>query len=150
MRMPFPKMSQDSEPESASAAEPVTPLNTLDTLNTLRKAGDALLTQTLLYGQLLRVEWDEEKNRLRNMFMVMLLGFACLLCLMFFAGGLVLALSWDTAYRIPALIALIALYGAGVALAGFRIQSLSARSSQAFAATREEFVADMALLKSRL
>ena len=150
MRTSSTENSQDAEPAAASAAEPVASFNTLDTLNTLRRASDALLTQAMLYGQLLRIEWAEEKTRLRNLLMMTLLGFACLLCLMMFAGGLLLAFSWDTAYRIPTLIALIALYGAGVALAGFRIQSLSALSSQAFTATREEFVADMALLKSRL
>lgn len=150
MRMPFIKMSQDSEPESASAAPPMTPLNTLEAFNTLRAAGDALFAQAMLYGQLLRIEWAEEKNRLRNLLMVTLLGFACLLCLMLFAGGLLLAFSWDTAYRIPSLFVLMCLYGAGIALAGFRIQKLSALGSQAFAATREEIAADLALLKSKL
>lgn len=148
--MPYTEKSQDAEPASTSVAQPVSSLNTLDALNTLRAASDALFAQAMLYGQLLRVEWAEEKNRLRNLLLVTLLGFACLLCLMLFAGGLLLAFSWESAYRIPSLFALMCLYGAGVALAGFHFQKLSALGSQAFAATREEIAADLALLKSKL
>ena len=150
IRIPFAKKPQETEQASPPASEETASISPLDALHVLRSAGDALFAQAMLYGKLLQVEWAEEKKRLLTMFIVTLLGFACLLCLMIFAGGLVLVLSWDTEYRISTLVALITLYGAGAALAGFHIQSLAARSSQAFIATREEFVADMALLKSRL
>ena len=45
---------------------------------------------------------------------------------------------------------LVAAYGLIVAFAWHRLRTLSARSSQAFAATREELAADLALLKERL
>jgi uncharacterized membrane protein YqjE len=69
---------------------------------------------------------------------------------MIFAGVLVLAFSWETAYRIQAIIALITLYGFGIGVAWRRLDSLSALSDQAFAATREELAADIALISRKL
>jgi uncharacterized membrane protein YqjE len=125
-------------------------VNLLDALRIVRSAGQALLTQAALHGQLARIEWAQEKRRLLAMFVALLLGFACLLCVMISVGALVLAMYWNTAYRIPAIAALIALYALGTLLAWRRFQVLAARSDQSFAATREELEADMALLKSRL
>jgi uncharacterized membrane protein YqjE len=84
------------------------------------------------------------------MLLVMLFGFAGTLCVMVFVGVLVLAFSWETAYRIPASIALIAVYALGIAIAWRRLQALSALSGQAFAATREELAADIAMIRSKL
>ncbi len=125
-------------------------INPLDVVRMLRSAGAALFSQAALHGQLARVEWAEEKDRLLKLLLVGLLGFAGLLCVMLFAGALVLAFSWDTAYRIPAAIALIVAYGLGTGFAWSRLQLLSAQGSQAFAATREELAADLSLLKSKL
>jgi uncharacterized membrane protein YqjE len=125
-------------------------ISPLDAIRILRSAGKALFSQAALHGQLAGVEWAEEKQRLLKMLAVTLLGYACLLCAMLCAGALVLTLSWETAYRIPALTVLIALYGVGVGIAWRRFQALSALSAQSFAATREELAADMALLKRHL
>ena len=127
-----------------------TQFNPLDAVRILRSAGSALFTQATLHGQLARVEWAEEKARLLRMLVVGLLGFASLLCVMLAVGALVLAFSWDTAYRIPAAVALLAAYGLGAGFAWVRFKALSAQSSQAFAATREELAANLALLKSNL
>jgi uncharacterized membrane protein YqjE len=90
------------------------------------------------------------ENRLMKMLVLAVLGFASLLCVMLFLGVLVLAYSWDTAYRIPAVMALIIVFGLVTGIAWRRFQALSAQSSQAFAATRDELAADLALLKSKL
>lgn len=97
-----------------------------------------------------RVEWAEEKNRLLKMHLITLLGFACLLCVMLLVGALVLAASWGTAYRIPAVAGLIALYGLGIGIAWRRFQALSALSGHSFAETREALATDLELLRSRL
>jgi uncharacterized membrane protein YqjE len=125
-------------------------INPLDVVRLLRSAGAALFAQAAMHGQLARIEWAEEKARLLQILVVGLIGFASLLCVMLFAGALVLAFSWDTAYRTPAAIALVATFGLGTVLAWGRVKALAARSSQAFAATREELAADLALLKSKL
>lgn len=122
----------------------------LDVVRLLRSAGAALFTQASLHGQLARVEWEEEKTRLLAVAIAALLCFAGLLCLLLMAGALVLAFSWNTPYRVPVAWGLIAAYGLIVAFAWYRLRTLSARSSQAFAATREELAADLALLKEKL
>ncbi len=137
--------SASPEPSRAAAG-----IGLLEAVRNLHSAGGALLVQALLHGQLARVEWEEEKHRLLQLLLASLFGFACLLCLLLFAGGVVLVVCWETAYRIPAALCLILLYGFGVAAAWRRIQACSVLGERAFAASLEEFSADAALLKSHL
>jgi uncharacterized membrane protein YqjE len=106
-----------------------------------------LLIQALLHAQLARIEWEQEKNRLLTMLVLLLLGFACLLCAMLFAGGLVLAATWGTPYRIAAITGLMVMSGAGVAVAWLRFQACAASGGQIFTASLEEFAADATLLR---
>src|SRR5690242_6307960 len=76
----------------------------------IAEAGRALFMQALLQVQLARIEWAQEKDRLLRMLVIVLLGFACLLCLMLFTGGLVLAATWETPYRIAAMACLTLMY----------------------------------------
>lgn len=138
---------------SASAAQATgesSSINWLVLIRILGSAGSALLAQAALHGQLAKVEWAEEKNRLLQMLLVILLGFACVLCLMLLLGAVVLLVSWTSVLFIPALLLLMALYGTGLVFAWRRFQALSARGGLAFAATREELAADLALIKSKL
>lgn len=136
--------------KQAPAAPQAPELNWFALLRLLRSAGRALLAQTALHGQLARVEWAEERNRLLQMLLATLLGFACALTLLLLCSTLVLVLSWATPYRIPALLGLLLVHGLGCVIAWRRFQALAARSSESFAATRAELAADIALLKSRL
>ena len=77
--LPLPEQSQTSEPASQPTPDSAA-INPLDVIRILRSAGGSLFTQVALYGQLARVEWAEEKNRLLKMLVVALLGFASLLC----------------------------------------------------------------------
>jgi uncharacterized membrane protein YqjE len=119
-------------------------------LRIVRTAGTALCKQAGLYGQLARVEWQEEKNRLIRMLLLALLGFASLLCFMLIAGIAVMAFSWDSGYRLPAIIGLLLLYGAGLGTAWHFLGVLSAARSQSFSALREELSTDAALFRSQL
>ncbi len=125
-------------------------IDLLSALRIVRSAGGALCTQAGLYGQLARIEWLEEKSRLRNMLLMGLLGFASILCIMLFGGIAVLAFSWNTEYRLLAVLSLLLLYGAGIGIAFYRLSALSAAGSQSFAALREELSIDAALIRSRL
>jgi uncharacterized membrane protein YqjE len=127
-----------------------TRINALGAIRMVRSAGGALFDQLALHGQLAQVEWVEEKNRLLKMLVGAVLGFACLLCIMLSVGVLVMALCWETVYRIPAATALVGLYGVGAGFAWRRLTALSALSGQSFAATRVEVAADLALLRSKL
>lgn len=138
-----------SKPSSHEKSDSVI-AEALDVVRLLRSAGSALSAQVALHGQLVRVEWEEEKSRLLQMMAMMILAFVCGLCIVIFVGVLVLAASWDTPYRIHSLIGVIVTYALGVGFAYYKIRQLAARSSQAFSATREELAADIALIKSRL
>lgn len=130
--------------------KPASGFELLDTLRVLQSAGGALSVQASLHGQLARIDWEDDKRRLLKMLAITLLGFACLLCALLFAGGLLLAAIWGTAYRVPAVAGLVLLYSLGVVTAWQRFQALSALGAQAFAASREELATDAALLKASL
>lgn len=123
-------------------------LGPLEAVRILHAAGGALLSQALLHAELAGVEWQEEKNRLLRMLAIALLGFACLLCTLLFAGGLALATAWETAYRVPTLAALVLTFAACTVAAWRYFQAQAALGKQSFAASREELAADTALLKA--
>lgn len=131
------------------AAEPST-TTPLDVVRLLRSAGGALLVQAFVHGQLAHIEWQEEKQRLLRLLAVTLLGFACLLCVLLFAGGLLVAATWDTAWRLPAFAGLVLFFAVALALAWRRFQRVAALGDQAFAGLRQELAADAALLRSNL
>jgi uncharacterized membrane protein YqjE len=116
----------------------------------LRTAGSAMLVQISLYAALAQVEWAQERNRLQDMVIAGVLGTVSLIGLLLFSGVLALALAWDTAYRIPVAVMLVALHGLGCAFAWYRMKSLSRRSAQSFAVTRCELSADLAAIKAAL
>lgn len=130
-------------PQSAS-------ISPLDVVRILRSAGSSLLTQAGLHGQLARVEWAAEKNRITGLLIAALIAGIGLLCTLLMAGVLVLAFSWDTPYRVPAAVGLVLFYAACAVFAWMRFKTLSARGREAFAGTREEIAADLALIRSRL
>ena len=80
---PVVKQSQLVEPFTAES----TSINPLDALRIVRSAGKAILAQAALHGQLARVEWAQEKDRLAKMLVIALLGFAAVLCVMLFTGA---------------------------------------------------------------
>lgn len=135
---------------SSSASTDSAGISPLAVIRVLRSGGKAILGQAALYGELACVEWTEEKNRLSKMLVFGMTAFAFLLGMLLFVGVLVLALSWDTAYRVAAVVAMIVVYAIGLGFAWHRVRALSALSGQAFIATREEFAADLALIKSKL
>jgi len=116
----------------------------------LRLAGKTLVNQLSLHGQLAQIEWAEEKNRLLKMFIIALVGFACLLCFMLFAGFLGLMLSWASVYRIPVIILMITIYGFGVFVSWHKFKKLSVQGDQAFLATRDEIASDLAIFRRAL
>jgi len=120
------------------------------TVQLLRSAGSALLAQGGLHAELLRLEWMEERQRLRRMLLAVLAGTAFLLCSLLTLGALLVLLSWETPYRVLTLALLLLAYALAAGFAWYRFLTLAAMGSQAFAASREELAADLALLKNRL
>lgn len=130
--------------------EPPAEVGPLEALRMLRSARPAIFEQVALHAELLRVEWTEEKLRLRRLLIGYLLGVVVLLCGLQSVGALVLALTWDTAWRTPSVVALIVVSSAGLGVVWRRLHRLEQRGSEAFAATREELAATVDLLRSRL
>lgn len=136
--------------KSAIIGKDTDSINPLQVLNILRSAGSALYAQGALHAQLAHVEWEEEKQRLYQIFVFTLIGFACFICLLTVTSALAIAMSWYTPYRIPVFIFLIFGYLSALVWAGLRIKALLALSSNSFAATKREIAADIALIKSAL
>jgi uncharacterized membrane protein YqjE len=132
----------------AATGDPIG-VHPLDAIRMVRSAGGALAVQALLHAQLAGIEWQQEQHRLLRMLVMTLLGFACLLCAMLFAGGLVLAFAWESAYRIATVAGLLVCYSLGTAAAWRRFQIWSALGGQIFTASLEELAADAALFKGR-
>lgn len=116
----------------------------------LRSVAKIVLTRLELHGQLVCVEWAEERQRLVQLVAVSLMGFIFLFCAILFIGIFAIALSWATDYRIHVIGAMFAIYVLGFCFCAYRVGLLAARSAETFAATREEVAADLALIRSRL
>ncbi len=120
----------------------------LDAIRILQSVSGALLVQAVLHGQLAVIALEQEKQRLLGLLAVTLVGFACLLCALLFAGALAVSATWETGYRAHTLAGLVLLFGLGTAAAWQRFGTRSAAGRMALAASREEFAADVALLKA--
>lgn len=116
----------------------------------LRAVASTLYAHSDLYLQLVLIEWAEEKNRLLKLLITLVAGFAFMCCSLISLGVLVLVLSWETAYRVPAAVGLLVFYTVGAVVAYFRVRVYSGRSVKAFADTRREVSADIALIRSKL
>lgn len=122
----------------------------LSALRLLRSAGGALFAQAALHGQLARVEWEEEKIRLMRIAIAALISLVSAICLLLLGSLVVVALSWNTAFQIPVVSAVLALYLLAFFFAMRTLTRQIALGSLSFAATREEIAADLALLKAKL
>lgn len=122
----------------------------MEIIKRLRSMAKIVLTRLELHGQLVGVEWAEERQRLQQMLAISLLGFILLFCALLFVGVFIIALTWASDYRIHAIAVMLAFYIVGFGICAYRFTLLAGRSSATFAATREEIAADLALIRSQL
>lgn len=122
----------------------------MEVIQRLRTTAKIIIERLELHGKLISVEWAEEKQRLAQLLVVLLLGMSCMFCLILFVGVLTVALGWATEYRIITIATILSLYAAGLVLCVYRFRILVFRGANAFAATREEISADLALIRSQL
>lgn len=122
----------------------------LDAVKVLHAASAALLSQGALHGKLAGLDLQEEKNRVVKMLVALLLGIALGSCALLFAGALVVVATWDTGYRVAAVAAFALAAAAGAIFAWRWLHALSRAGDRSFAASREEFAADAALLRLSL
>lgn len=109
----------------------------------------ALLAQGSLYSQLAWVELTVEKRRLMGMLLLLLVGACLLTSLLVSLTILLLLASWDTPYRISALVAAAVVYCAGFTILCLRFNALARKGDQAFSDTREELAEDLELIRKR-
>jgi uncharacterized membrane protein YqjE len=136
-----PPVNSDRETKSVNIASMVQMFNS---------ASDALLAQAKLHGQLVKIEWQEEKDRLASIFAALLIGFSCFICLLIFVGVLVMSLSWNTDYQLIALVSLCTFYALASYLAWRQFSLATKMLRGGFAHTRAELSADLAMIKSKL
>lgn len=122
----------------------------LDAARTLRAASASLLAQGALHGRLAGLDLQEEKIRLAHMLVALLLSIALGVCAVLFTGALVVVAAWNTPYRVASLAALALLAAGGTFYAGRRLRGYSRQGEKSFAASMEEFAADVALLRLAL
>jgi uncharacterized membrane protein YqjE len=125
-------------------------MNALSVGELLRSAAKALFAQGALHAELIKLEWAEEKHRLFLLLITLLAGTVFMLCTLLSVGTLVLALSWDTQYRVLAQIVLTLCYGSGMLIAWRRFHQLAALGGHAFADSCAELGADLALIREKL
>lgn len=135
---------------SAMAGKDAGALGPLQWIKIFRSAASDLSAQVSLHAQLAQVEWAEEKQRLYKMAVVGVLGFIFCLCFLLCISALVVVLSWNTPFRIHAMLGVSLVHLGGLVWAGVCLKKLVALSSKRFAATRAELASDLALLKSAL
>lgn len=100
--------------------------------------------------RLLQSELGEETQRLGRLLALQLLIALLGLLTLQFAALVVLAMAWDTAWRVPALVGLLVLAASGTALAYTRYTSRKQRKHPLFAASLEELRKDRAALEQAL
>ena len=121
------------------------PLNQL-----FRSAASAVLAQAVLHTELLKVEWAEEKYRLTRMLVALLAGTVCLFMSLLSISAMALIYSWGTQYQNPVLLGLTFFYCTLTLVACYRFCALAALGKHAFADTRAELDADVALIRHKL
>lgn len=121
--------------------------NILNLIHTLRESGDALYEHEQLHRALISIEWQEEKKRISQLFILYLIGLAFFICLLIFSGATVMILSWNTEYRLVSALTLCAVYAIASYFAWRRFLILASRPDAFFASTRQELMGDIAMIK---
>lgn len=122
----------------------------MEIIQRLRASAAIVLVQMELHGRLVGIEWQQEKNRLQQMLVFSVLGLVFFTCCLFCIGLLVITLGWPTAYRLQTIAGVIVFYAAGATMCYLRCKHFSAQGANAFAGTRAEIAADVALIRSQL
>lgn len=109
-----------------------------------------LLIQLELRGRLLKIELLQEKNRIQQIICIAFIGFALLLCCLLTLGFFVIAATWTGEYRLLSIAVVFGFYLFGLVYCYIKLNALVAKGADSFAVTREEFAADIALIRSQL
>ena len=118
-------------------------------LTHLRMLGMSALEHVAMRVELLSIEVQEEKGRLVRLAFSAALASALLIVSMVLLAILVLAMYWDTPFRVSAALWLVGLFGALTVTAGFYLAAQMRRSTALFATCAGELRRDAAALTPR-
>lgn len=104
-----------------------------------------LVDHARLTLELADLEWQQEKQRLRRVTLMVALAAVSGLFFVAVVTAVIILLTWLTPYRFVAIALLLLIYALGVGWAVLRLRRLSGNES--FAATRAELARDMALFR---
>ena len=117
-------------------------------LDSARALGSTLLAHVGARVDLISLELQEQAERGKQLLLLALVAAVFLHAGLLLLAFLVVVAFWDT-HRVEAIVAVTVGYSAVGAWAVWRIRALLADSPPPFAATRQEFENDIALLKGR-
>ena len=118
-------------------------------LTHIRQLGASLLGHFAMRVELLSIEVQEEKARLVKLAISAALVSALLIVTLVMMAFLVLAIYWDTPYRVTAAIWLLGVYSACTAVGGFYLSTQLQQSSTLFVNSAAELRRDADALTSR-
>ena len=119
-------------------------------LTHVRQLGASLLGHAAMRVELLSIEVQEEKARLARLAMSAALVSALFIVSVVLAAILVLAIYWDTPYRVSAASWLVGIFGLGTVGGGFYLSAQLRLSSTLFAASAGELRRDADALAPRV
>lgn len=122
----------------------------MDSLRTLRSLSGAVSSQAGLYVQLAQLEWEQERERLVAMFLMLVIALLACWFLLLIGSALVLIAAWQTEYRLTAVYGLLGCYFAAAVFSLWRLKRLLAQGKHSFSSLREELAADIAVIKREL
>ncbi len=122
----------------------------MDHLQRFQALVKLISAQLELYGQLVSVEWQEEKRRLQHLAFFILLGVMCVGAFLFSLGVLLIALSWDTDYRLFVITTMVGVYGLGAVACFYWVRKMLGNLNQSFSATRMEIISDFQVIRRQL
>ena len=111
-------------------------------LTHIRQLGASLLGHAAMRVELLSIEVQEEKARLARLAMSAALVSALFIVSVVLAAILVLAIYWDTPYRVSAASWLVGIFGLGTVCGGFYLSAQLRLSSTLFATSAGELRRD--------
>jgi uncharacterized membrane protein YqjE len=121
-----------------------------DAMRIARATGGLLLEHLVVAAELLHLEWQEEKARLKQLILINLLGAIFVALVLLHGSALAIALVWNTPYRLQGILAMLLLFVIGICLCWIRLQRLSDRTEQQFAESRAQIGKTIDLLKRHL
>lgn len=116
----------------------------------LDRASPQLMTQLGLHGQLLHLEWQQEKRRLQWIMFFGVLSISFVFLAFLFAGFAVLYLNRNNESFRFFIWALPIVFSVLAAASFFLIRNLGKKSQSAFSANMQEFITDLKLLRRQL